>query len=600
MTHFGHSVVARRTTSSKWLKVGASIGSMVNEWSGRDDLTVFVGPWVGMDHGAPAAYNPATSEIEVNSDIAFDHGNPEVIGDFTRRVVQLENPKATGAIYHEACHARYSQWPLEATQERLKHEAGVWDAMVVLEEIRIEARGILERPENQIMLRASAMGIVMSDLKVGEDDDIPKVRQAAKMATLILGRRDVGILRDEDVVNVRAFVGRVLSDEVVDALARVWSKFAVTSHGDVNGMIDLARDWNTIITTEAERQGQSPRGKGEIVLTPDELGDMLDALGEDGFTVTMAVESEAGQMAKVAEYDERSAENLSKANERAQAKTMAREVFQAGVKSVVRGSSTSSKLVETRAPNAQERQAAVLLARQLEKARYRDRVRTESASRLPPGRLRTRALVQGQAQRARGMMVDVEPWNRVQHRHVDNPPLTIGVMVDVSGSMGTAMKSMASTAWVLSEAVRRVQGRVAMVYYGSSVFSTLKPGQHLNEVQVYTAPDSTEEFDKAFLALDGGLTLTEGKGARLLVIVSDGQYRLDQLKAVDARLAQAARAGVGVLWLGAGDYGLSKAKAFCTRGSAEFVPLGTGSVVNVVEVVGRLAAKALTTAGSGR
>ena len=598
MTHFGHNVVARRTTSSKWLKVGASIGSMVNEWSGRGDLTVFVGPWVGMDHGAPAAYNPATSEIEVNSDIAFDHGNPEVIGDFTRRVVQLENAKATGAIFHEACHARYSLWPLEATQERLKHEAGVWDAMVVLEEVRIEARGVLEYPENQIMLRASAMGIVMSDLKVGVDDDIPKVRQAAKMATLLLGRRDVGILLDEDVVNVRAFVGRVLSDEVVDALSRVWSKFAVTSHGDVDGMIDLARDWNTIITTEAERQGQS--GKEGMVLTSKQLGEMLDALGEDGFTVTMAVESEAGRQAKMAEYDERSVENKAKANERAQAKTMAREVFQTGVRSVVTGRSTSSRLVETRAPNAQERQAAVLLARQLEKARYRDRVRTESASRLPPGRLRTRALVQGQAQRARGMMVDVEPWNRVQHRHVDNPPLTIGVMVDVSGSMGTAMKSMASTAWVLSEAVRRVQGRVAMVYYGSSVFSTLKPGQHLNEVQVYTAPDSTEEFDKAFLALDGGLTLTEGRGARLLVIVSDGQYRLDQLKAVDARLAQAARAGVGVLWLGAGDYGLSKAKAFCTRGSAEFVPLGTGSVVNVVEVVGRLAAKALTTAGTGR
>jgi hypothetical protein len=598
MTHFGHNVVARRTTSSKWLKVGASIGSMVNEWSGRGDLTVFVGPWVGMDHGAPAAYNPATSEIEVNSDIAFDHGNPEVIGDFTRRVVQLENAKATGAIFHEACHARYSLWPLEATQERLKHEAGVWDAMVVLEEVRIEARGMLEYPENQIMLRASAMGIVMSDLKVGVDDDMPKVRQAAKMATLILGRRDVGILLNEDVVNVRAFVGRVLSDEVVDALARVWSKFAVTSHGDVDGMIDLARDWNTIITTEAERQGQS--SEEGMVLTSKQLGEMLDALGEDGFSVTMAVESEAGRQAKMAEYDERSVENKAKANERAQAKTMAREVFQAGVRSVVTGRSTSSKLVETRAPNAQERQAAVVLSRQLEKARYRDRVRVESPSKLPPGRLRTRALVQGQAQRARGMMVDVEPWNRVQHRHVDNPPLTIGVMVDISGSMGTAMKSMASTAWVLSEAVRRVQGRVAMVYYGSSVFSTLKPGQHLNEVQVYTAPDSTEEFDKAFLALDGGLTLTEGRGARLLVIVSDGQYRLDQLKAVDARLAQAARAGVGVLWLGAGDYGLSRAKAFCTRGSAEFVPLGNGSVVNVVEVVGRLAAKALTTAGTGR
>ena len=84
------------------------------------------------------------------------------------------------------------------------------------------------------------------------------------------------------------------------------------------------------------------------------------------------------------------------------------------------------------------------------------------------------------------------------------------------------MQPMASVAWILSEATRRVQGRAAMVYYGNNVFPTLKPGQHLDRVKVYSAPDMTEKFDKAFKALNGGLNLLNGSGALLLVVVSDG------------------------------------------------------------------------------
>jgi hypothetical protein len=122
-------------------------------------------------------------------------------------------------------------------------------------------------------------------------------------------------------------------------------------------------------------------------------------------------------------------------------------------------------------------------------------------------------------------------------------------MVDISGSMSSAMEPMASTAWIMSEAVRRVQGKTAMVYYGNEVFPTLKPGQHLGEVNVWSAPDGTEKFDEAFRALDGALNLLNGSGARLLVVTSDGAYTSSQRDSSEKWVRRCREAGVAVLWL---------------------------------------------------
>lgn len=590
MTHFGTDIDLKRTTDKRWLKVGATIGDMANRWSGRDDLTAYVATWVGQDHGAPAAYNPATAEIEVNSDVAFEHGDPEAIGDFTVRSTQLKNAKASGAIYHEACHARYSSWPLAETGERLKDEPKIWDALTLLEEVRIEWLGAQHIPENTILLKASALGIVLAGFKTDDDGQPPSIRKVARLATLIKGRVDAGILAEGDVPSVSGVVDTVLPANVVDALRRVWIEFASIRVPDVERMIELARDWDLIVSSEAEAQGQQDGDPVEV-----SLGDILDALGDDGFEVSMSVERETRSMAQGAEYSEQVEHKNKKFKERAQAKSVASAVF-----SRITTPRTSSRLVETRKPTGGERQAAVSLSRALEKAQYRDRVRVESRSKLPPGRLRTRSMIQSVAQQSRGMMPDIEPWDRVQHRHVDDPPLTIGVMVDISGSMGSAMEPMSSTAWVLSEAVRRVHGRVAMVYYGSDVFATLKPGQHLTDVTVYSAPDSTEEFDKAFLALDGGLGLTDGRGARLLVVVSDGQYRTDQQNAVHTRLTQALGAGVAVLWIGAGAHGANRAVSYCTKAGAEFVSMGTGRIEDIIDKVGALAVRSLSAVSSAR
>jgi hypothetical protein len=168
-------------------------------------------------------------------------------------------------------------------------------------------------------------------------------------------------------------------------------------------------------------------------------------------------------------------------------------------------------------------------------------------------------------------------------------------MVDISGSMSSAMNPMASTAWIMSEAVRRVQGRCAMVYYGSDVFPTLKAGQRLKEVNVYSAPDGTEKFDRAFRALDGALNLINGEGARLLVVVSDGHYTHEETESAKAWVARCSKNGVAVLWLPIGDNG-STAKHICGTANALVVENITDPSVSAM-IIGKNAEKVLSTAG---
>jgi hypothetical protein len=167
-------------------------------------------------------------------------------------------------------------------------------------------------------------------------------------------------------------------------------------------------------------------------------------------------------------------------------------------------------------------------------------------------------------------------------------------MVDISGSMNAAMEPMAITAYVLSEAVRRVQGRTAMVYYGDSVFPTLKPGQHLDGVKIYGAYDSYEAFDTGFRALDGALSLLNGEGAKLLVIVSDGHYKSPERESAKKWLKRCTESGVAVLWLAFdGEYNVKS----LVKSLDISVLGGTLDPTKAASEIGRAASEALTNVG---
>jgi hypothetical protein len=197
-----------------------------------------------------------------------------------------------------------------------------------------------------------------------------------------------------------------------------------------------------------------------------------------------------------------------------------------------------------------------------------------------------------------GQMPTANQWERRIRKHTDEPTLNVGVMVDISGSMRAAMEPMATTAWVMSEAVRRVQGKAAMVYYGQDVFPTLKAGQHLDGVKVWSANDPTEKFDKAFKALDGALNLLNGNGARLLVVVSDGVYTDGECRNATKWVKRCEQQGVAVLWLTFQDRHNQNAESLC-KGTKAVVLSGRLDPADAAVEIGRAAARALEISSAG-
>lgn len=605
MTHLKYNSKTRaQITPAEWLGIGAQVGQLANIWANRGDLVGYVGPGAGGI--APACYTPATAEVEVNVDVAFGKGaTPEEIGDLRIRENQFMWPKATGAIFHEALHARFSQWDMPQASKELTPEE--FRALILLEEGRIEKHGTDILPENAGFLRACALEIVLADLQE-EPLEGSDTRAAAALAALTMARVDAGSLERSDIELLSESIERKLGTETLAKLRELWLTVQQHSdHSNVTSLYDTAREWVRVAKEQAEANGEEQEADGQGEATSGGLstpgGDAGEAMSEFMREALDAL-VEAADNANIGSFeqldDQRVAEEWKDiAKDRAQGSRevsehakAANEVFGQGT-GPMPSMRTDSRLLEQRLPTGPERTAAVKVAQMLEKAKYRDRDETEVNTIVPPGRLRTRAMVQGAALKSKGVMTQVEPWRRTVRKHVDDPTLTIGVMVDISGSMSMAMEPMAVTAWVMSEAVRRVQGRTAMVYYGQDVFPTLKPGQHLDKVTVYTAPDGTEKFDRAFKALDGSLKLLHGTGARLLVVVSDGCYTPQESVAAQHWVARCGKSGVGVLWLSMDD---GRTARHITHGTSAVLLTGTNKPEAVATDIGAAAARALSSA----
>ena len=603
MGHIKVSASRAERTPSEWLPVGARIGELVNTWAGRSDIVAYVGPGAGGQ--TPACFNPICAEVEVNVEVAFGKGiTPEMIGDISKRDTLFDWPRASGAIFHEALHARYSRFSLEAAQKELsKYE---FQAFMSLEESRIEKHGVDNFPANRVFLRSCALEIVLHDVQQQAEEHLAHgVRSIAGLAALTCARVDAGSLATEDVEEIKAIVVEHLGQDVYDAIRKIWIKFqAHDNHTDPRYLYELVREWEEILSKLAKETGEQPEAgmpadKGILILIDAVMDELKEAIEEAASNVAIATGDEVQEQEQKEDWKEVVDLRSKAARQQRDHEQVAHDVFSKST-TEINSTGSGSLLKETRSPTPAERAAAVKIAQLLEKAKYRERDETEIQSILPPGRLRTRAVVQQAAYKAQGSMMNAEPWRRTVRKHTDDPTLKVGVMVDISGSMSAAMEPMAATAWAMSEAARRVQGRCAMVYYGSGVFPTLKPGQHLDQVNVYTAPDATEKFDKAFKSLDGSLGLLQSTGARLLVVVSDGVYTETEVDNAKHWVRECERNGVAVLWLSYESEGYNPHRGYLekiTEGTATVVLNNLKDPAAAALQIGQSAAKALEKIG---
>ena len=572
----GHYKPYKRTTErtsetpQEWLKRCAEMGKLVRNWSARQDLVVYGGEDTASGK-AVAAFYADSAEIEVNVGKVFRGANPEFVGSLLETANQLDNPEAIGILFHEACHAKHSaNWDMGKLQEQ---DPAVAQAFMLLEEARIETRGVVENPDMAKFLKLSSLNFVLENVTEASVRGMSEVWATAYTLALTVGRIKVGIISKHDIAGVVETIEEVLGKELFDNLSEIVYEFQSISPNQMNKGIELSTKWVELLR-EADPEGEGDQsaegGESGEAGEAGELSEIAEALSEMIAESQELMESFSERMREIEEQKSEAEQRRETAQNRAERKAIAKQVFDKNHDQT--GGETNSRITESRKPTPEERIMAVSLGQSLDKAKYRERSSTEFYSSEPTGRLSVRKAIQNKALEARGVMGTNPAWRKKSRKHTDDPILKLGIMVDISGSMRNAMEAMGQTAWILSEAGRRIQAKTAMVYFGQSVFPTLRTGERLDSVNVYSANDGTEEFGKAWDSLDGALGLTEIDGVRMLVIVSDGQYRPDQFDLAIRALRECKASGVTALIVSpTGTYGGRARELISTAGWGELI-----------------------------
>lgn len=580
----GHAKqLERMTLNADWLRVAGDLSVLCNLWAKRRDLKVYLGRDGGQGI-APAFFQPSTAEIELNSELGFGKGsNGATVGDLTNRLELSKYPVIGGMAMHESGHARYMNADWAKLKKRF-NSAREWDVYELLEETRIEGRMALAWPSDVGYLRACTREIIM-----GPD---PTLWSARGGMQLLIGRHEVGILEYGDVEKLENHLeANGWPMKLQDECRKVIADYMLTdddTDAGIDEQVELALKLDKLMPLDP--------------VDPDQQAwdDLLDAIEEVMRRAKRGGTKQVIESADRGESDRKRSERDQEDRVQKENDKKAQETFEnsAGGKSAV-----PSQLRGARPATSAERGAAVRLSKDLEKAKYRDRVMTEYDTDVPPGRFNGGEAMRKEATRwAGGDTSRFKPFRHQRFQETDEPPLTVGIMSDVSGSMNEVQPGVATAVYVISEAVYRLdKAEAAAVYFGSSVYPGLRKGERLKQVRTWSGIEGWEDFDGGFRALDGELNLLQGKGARLLVVVSDGQYGgappfspVYQAAARDEWVKTCVKNGVGVVWVQIRGQHAPVAE---TPG-VEVVSVGT-DILDAIEPIGLAAIRALEHA-SGR
>ncbi|KUO19168.1 hypothetical protein [Streptomyces dysideae] len=525
--------------AGQWLRIAAALTERLPELAEREDVIVTCEH--GTRSGAPAAFFPATAQLEIDAAL-FAPLNPATI-DPTQVGDEENYPVAWGALTHEAAHAAHSRWmtplPLRGT--------AVDTAAQLLEESRAEHAHLGRRPGDRRYLRAAIHTLVLEDFT----SQTPTDRwQAAAAAGLILARRDAGILDEDETDALENTVTAILGPDLLDTLTAIWTAAHATADEDEQAMLEHARAWCQALSTDPSGPEPTPDP------TAGHQGELAEAIGKVLGAVAANEAAQAAAQARVAAAQTaRTRAKAAQAAHARQAAQTAEKVFAPGGRPYTPGKATKSRgrspVTGTRPPTRAEKTAAGQLARALRAAAYRERTTTVTASAAPPGRLNMRQALARDAQKAAGAIPTATPWVHTVHRAGPTPPLRVGIAVDVSGSMSVAAAPIASAAWIVAKAAALTDpdSCSATVAYDRSITAITAPGRAPARVTEFDASGMGHSLAEAIDALEAGAGLTQPGTGRLLVIASDGCYHPDESDLAAGRIAALRATGCAVLWL---------------------------------------------------
>lgn len=525
---------------------------------------------------APAWYHQRTGEVVLSLrflDDVPDWHLTRLIERFDKRINEAaarEIPGADeklgvvlGVFQHEVAHSKWSRWLYDSHSDvgRLSERSRlVHGVLRTWEEIRIEKRAYDWDANARIGLRYS-FGYLLKLLT----EDIPTSRSGvASLWALTVGRAAASIVEPDEVEAINDLACTILGDDTVAAMREILDQAVEWDQHDwrdnLGEIVALAEEWIDLLgiteiklpaliegedfdfdfpvdPPEIDTDSDGDEGADHVKGAPAKDSEWNDVTKEDAKRLLDAVKKAADT---VGEDAERVVLRLSNPREKAQ------EVFG--------GRLHTGGGWHTREPNHEERAGVTRFATALSRISYQAPSVSKVPSAAPPGRIRSRDAVRRSAERAGGRMVTAKPWERKKRRHSQNPPLTVGLMTDTSGSMSWAQEVVASAAYIFANAITRVGGRLAAVTFGDRAEGVIRPGDVPTKVFSRSADGGTEMFDHAIAALDGVLHLTSSRGAKVLVVISDGGLvEAGEKERAAIWLDRCRQAGTAVVWLDGDD-----------------------------------------------
>ncbi|WP_280433440.1 VWA domain-containing protein [Nocardia brasiliensis] len=510
--------VGRPPAWTAWATLSEAMTAETPAIADRNDLTVVIAP--GAAGGELAMFVPELAVIAIEGDnLGIDPATARPWRYADRR----RYAPTWGALTHECAHAAHTRWTSPKTA------SPVVDAAMLLEESRIEAAHLRDRPGDRVWLRAGTLELVFADAggASATTELAPTRYAAARAAGLMLARIDAGVLTAAECAPAAAAIESVLGRDMLRQLRFLWRVAHRLSDTNTKGMLELGRRWYSLTGPDPHTDPEPDSVLGAAIIAT--LGDIATSVAADCHALDPADRAEAEAEQERTHTD--------------RASTTAAAVFRPRSRPVARH--------RTRVPRDEERTAARVLARALNTASARERALVKTTSAVPPGRLRMRGVLAREAQRATGAVPSAEPFTRTVRKTVPVSPLRIGIACDVSASMDDYTAEVASAAWILATAAQlaMMPADTATVTFGATVAPVTYPGPAPKLVTEFEAPDSWEAIDIAIDALDGALGLSQPDNTRLLVIISDGWFQSRPRAAGQQRLDRLRASGCAVLWL---------------------------------------------------
>lgn len=494
----------------------------------------------------------------------------------------------TGVMLHELAHSKWTDWSQEDFDSKTRN------TMVLFEEGRIERNVVNSGGEPAMNALRAAFSNVLLPGFIAARTSTPYVT-AANYA-LVAGRVHAGHIGSDEIIDVELATRGVLGDDIVDVLDEILGQALqcrTVVPEELAQYAALAEEWNAVLVEEfgaaaeptsviadetvseskdtATASDSSDTDKAESETEPE--SESMDPFTDEPDDTEDESISESDSTNGLGDTDAADADNKGDDSEWLEdmdaAKVLEDALKRLGEKvllpiskdpgrrskpeefaSVFGSKPRFGRNWRKRPPSPAERKAATLLTRLFEEMSTPAIVKRKASSSLPPGRLRGREAVRMSADRAAGRMSTAQAWKVEKRKHDTEPPITVGIATDTSGSMKWAESMVASTAWIFATAGHRIGANIAAVTFGDAAEAVMRPREIPNEIRTRRANGGTEAFDDAMAALDGVLRYTDGKpGRKVLLIVSDAQFvRRNEPAKRRAWMKAFAAAGVEVIW----------------------------------------------------